>query len=314
MKSWWPALLLLLLAACSDKKPDLSGEKPVKISDLLAVFPVISSSFSAADTNIARLGDTTTIGYKALQQFFPDSVLIDIAGKDTRQRIHAVGKIEKDKETYLLIKFTNRKKLTQLGVFVLDKKNKFLAAKKLLDTGHDDAYIHAISINREPTFFIGREKSGKEPNSTLYSKAGWVYNDAGFFMVVVNDSNEGLNKNAAVINPLDTLPRKNKYSGDYVRNKKNFISIRDNTRPGTYLFFVHFEKDGGCTGELKGEMTMRSNNTAQYTSKGDPCVIDFTFDGNEITMRETGTCGNHRGMKCLFDDSFTKKRESRKKK
>ncbi|NCI46082.1 hypothetical protein [Sediminibacterium soli] len=314
MKRWWPVLLCLWLVACSDKKPDLSGEKPVKTADFLAVFPPLVGSFSAADSNLARLGDTTTIGYRALQQFFPDSALTDMVGKDNRQKIHAVGKIEKDNETYLLLKFTNRKKISQLAVFVLDKKHKFLAAKKLLDADRSDGYLHSVTINREPTFFIGREKKGKEENTTLYSRAGWVYNDAGLFMVVVNDSNEGLNKAAPVVNPLDTLPRKNKFSGDYVRDKRNFISVRDNSKPNTYLFFVHFEKDGGCNGELKGEMTMKSNNSARYTAKGDPCVIDFNFEGNEITIKETGTCGNRRGMKCLFDDSFTRKKELRKKK
>jgi hypothetical protein len=110
MKRWWPVLLLAVLAACSDKTIDLSGEKPIKMADFLAAFPLVSGAYTAADSNINRLGDTSVIGYKALQQFFPDSTLTVLTGKDTRQTIRPVARIEKDKETYLLAKFINRKK------------------------------------------------------------------------------------------------------------------------------------------------------------------------------------------------------------
>lgn len=303
-------LLLILAAGCSEKHPDFSGAVPVKAEDFLALFSPVSLPMSASDTNINRLSDTTTIGYKALQQFFPDSALQQVIGKDTKQVIHPVGKIQKgkDAEIYLLLNFISKKKTTRLAVFVVDKKTKFLAVKTLLTTDADDGYRHTLSINREPTFVLGREKANAD-NSLQYTKSGWVYNDAGLFMVVINDSNEDPKK-AVVINPLDTLSRKNKFSGDYVRDKKNFISIRDHKKPGAYLFFVHFEKnEGSCIGELKGEMRMNGAHTAQYTSKGDPCVIDFTFEGNEVTMKETGTCGNHRGIRCFFNDSFTRKRK-----
>ncbi len=313
MKKWWPVWLLLIATACAEKKVDLSGETPLKPEDFIAAFAVIKPPFYAADTNLRKLSDTLTIGYKALQQFVPDSSLTPVIGTDKKLTIHPVGKIEKENETYLLLNFTNRKKQTRLAVFVLDKKKKFIAAKELLNTGADDGYIHTLSINREPTFVIGREKDSKD-NTLMYTRSGWVYNDAGLFMIVINDSNEDLKK-AVVINPLDTLPRKNKFSGDYIRDKKNFISIRDNNKPNSYLFFVHFEKNGGnCTGELKGELLVKDAHSAQYADKGDPCVIDFRFEGNEVTIKETGTCGNRRGMKCLFDDSFVKKREPRKKK
>jgi len=303
-------LLLVLAASCSDKRPDLSGAVRVKPEDFLAAFKPIVLPMSASDTNLTRFADTTTIGYQALQQFFPDSALQQVIGKDTKQTIRPVGKIQKgkDAEIYLLLNFTNRKKITRLAVFVVDKKTKFLAAKPLLVDHSDDGYLHTLSINREPTFVLGREKANAD-NSLKYTRSGWVYNDAGLFMVVINDSNEDPKK-AVVINPLDTLSRKNKYSGDYVRDKKNFISLRDSKKPGSYLFFVHFEKnDGSCIGELKGEMSVNGNHSAQYTSKGDPCIIDFTFEGSQITMKETGTCGNHRGIRCFFNDSFTRRRK-----
>lgn len=310
MKRCLPILLLLALWGCKEKKIDLSGEVPVKVADFIAVFPRINLPYVVADTNIHKAGDTVLIGTRAFLQFFPDSSLTPIVGTNRKLVIRPVGKIEKEKESYLLLSFTAHKKDTHLVVFVTDKKNKYLASKEILRTGMDEEYTHSVSINREPTFLISREKTGKD-NNLQFSRTGWVYSSAGIFMVVINDSNEGPKK-TNVINPIDTLPRKNKFSGDYIQDKKNYISIRDTKKPNTYLFFIHFEKnDGSCKGELKGEMKMKDAGTAQFFQNGDPCVIDFRFEGNRITLKEKGSCGNHRGIKCFFDDTFIKKKEPR---
>jgi hypothetical protein len=314
MKNSLPVLLFLLFAfGCKDKKVDLSGDTPIKVSDFMAVFKKINGNYLVADSNINKVSDTITIGYKAFLQFFPDSAIAPIIGNNKKVVIHPVGIIQKDKENYLLVNFVTGRKQTHFAVFVTDNKNKFLGSKELLNTSHSDDYIHSVSINREPTFVISKEKMGKD-NSIQFSRTGWVYNSAGMFMVVINDSNEDSRK-LAVINPIDTLPRKNKFSGDYVQDKKNYISIRDTKKPGVYEFFIHFEKnEGGCTGELKGEMKFKSDNSAIFTENGDPCVIDFTFEGNQVTLKEQGSCGNHRGIKCYFDDTFIKKKEPRIKK
>jgi hypothetical protein len=302
--------LLLLTGACREKKKDLSGETPVSVTDFISVFPKITGNYYAADTNLARIGDTTQIGIKVLQQFFPDSILQTIQGRSKKIQIRAVGLLDKEKENYLLLRFSIPGKNSLLWVFVLDKKNKYLAAKELLRTDNEDGYLHSISINREPTFLLSRERTTHESN-LQFSRTGWVYANEVGFMVVVNDSNEGAARNE-IINPIDTLPRKLKYSGEYAQDKKNFISLRDGKKPNTYFFFIHFEKnEGACTGELKGELKMKTATTAEFTENGDPCVIDFRFEGNVITLKERGSCGNHRGIRCYFDDSFTRKREPR---
>jgi hypothetical protein len=54
---------------------------------------------------------------------------------------------------------------------------------------------------------------------------------------------------------------------------------------------------------------MKDATSAAYNQGGDPCVIDFSFEGNNIILKEKGSCGNRRGMQCFFDDTFTKKKE-----
>lgn len=284
----------------------------MKAEDFITIFPKITGSFSMADSNLVRKADTTRIGYKALVQFIPDSVLKTYVGKDKKTVIRPIGMIEKENEKYLLLNFTRQKKTTGV-VFVTDKQLKYLASKELLTNQKTDGYYRFVSVNKEPTFMINREKTLPD-NSLKFTRAGWVYNNEGFFMLVVNDSNEDPEK-TAVINPIDTLPRKNKLSGDYVKSEKNYISIRDGKDAGTYLFFIHFEKDkAACIGELKGEFKMKTSNSAQYLQNGDPCIIDFSFSGNYVTVKEQGSCGNHRGIKCFFDDAYRKKKETKARK
>jgi len=129
----------------------------------------------------------------------------------------------------------------------------------------------------------------------------------------MNDSNEDA-KNAAVINPIDTFPAIHPFSWDYGDDKKNFISVRDGTSPGKLLFFLHIEKNSGaCTGELKGYMQLTGKRTAEFRQSGDPCVVLFEFSDTGISFNETGSCGNHRGIKCLLEDQFPKRKKPVKK-
>lgn len=308
MRNRMLSFLIICLVACGEKKIDLTGEIPLKPKDFLSVFPVIPGNFQAADSNFVKLADTSQIGLKAILQFVPDSAVVNLVGKDKKAIFHPVGQILKEKETYLLVNIKLKHKWLMAVLVLNTKTNTYLASKLLLDNSVQDEYVHAVSVNREPTFLLGREKPGKE-NITLFTRVGWVYTTDLGFMVVINDSNEAPSK-SDIINPIDTLPRKNKYSADYAQDKKNFISIRDGNKVGIYEFFIHFEKnEGACVGELKGVFTMKDANNAQYRFNGDPCVIDFSFEDNQVSLKEQGNCGNHRGIKCYFDDSFTRKKE-----
>lgn len=305
-------LLTLILTSCGNKKASLSGDAPVDAKTFIGAFPVIKLPATIYDTSLARIGDTTIISHTVLTQFIPDSAVQHITGPGKKMMIRPVGKIKTEEEIYLLTKFSGNKK-TNLVVFVLDKDNKFLDVKTLLYNSNNDDYVHSVSINREPTFIVSREKITKQ-NQQFYTRTGYAYNKDAGFMIVMNDTNEDTKRQDSIINPIDTFARKNPFSGDYIRDKKNFISLRDGKNANTYRFFIHFEKNNGaCVGELKGEMIMKGDKIAQYTTGGDPCVINFRFSGNQVSMKEEGSCGNHRDIKCFFEDSYTKKREPRAK-
>jgi len=304
-------IVFAMATGCKNKHASLAGQEHVDMKDFIEAFRKITLPYRVADTNLAKISDTTSISHMVFSEFVPDTVLINTFGKSAGiVQINPVGKIEKDNELYLLVNFTLNKKITLL-TFLFDKKNKYLSHIELIKQGNKDNYVHSVNITTEPTFIIAREKINQQ-NELQYTRIGYAYNDGAHnFIAVINDSNEDLKGSNPIINPIDTFVAKNKFSGDYAKDKQNFISVRDGGNVNKYLFFVHFERDNNCTGELKGEMTMRDATHAYYQQSGDPCVIDFTFTSKNITVKERGNCGNHRGIKCFFDDTYKKKKESK---
>lgn len=308
-------LILLALIGCSETKTDLSGNTPLKINDFNKAFKTIALPLRINDTNLASITDTIEIGKKALSQFLPDTVVNAIVPNDVKNGLlYPIGKIEKETEYYLLLnhKTTNKQ---VVSVITFSKKNIFLGFKVLtaFDIVHQGSQLYGknLLINKEPTFLVEENKLDPEQGFT-YEKKGWAYTEQGFRLIYFDANIKPEQK--AILNPIDTLPTSNSFSGDYARDKKNFISLRDFGNPNKYQFFLHFEKKSGtCVGELKGLLNFNKNQ-ATYSEKGDPCTIQFTIIGNVIKIKEDGNCGNHRNMTCYFNDSYDKKRKPKAKK
>ena len=204
----------------------------------------------------------------------------------------------------------------EIAVVVFSKKNAYLDYKIITNFLNEHKgsrhYGKSVSINKEPTFLVEENKMDDE-NVLVYEKNGWAYTDNHFRLIYFDSNKKPESK--SIINPIDTLATNNMYSGDYARDNKNFISLRDFTGVANkYQFFMHFEKkEGTCIGELKGLLNFNKNQ-ATYTEKGDPCIIHFTITGQIIKIKEDGNCGNHRNMTCYFNDSYDKKRKPKKKK
>jgi hypothetical protein len=303
------------LIGCAETKTDLSGNTPLKINDFNAAFKNIELPIRINDTNLVSFTDTIKIGRKALEQFLPDSVVDAIAPKLVKNAsIFTVGKIEKETEYYLLLNNKDTKKQT-VSVIAFSKKNVFLGYQILtqfdLTQKGSQFYGKTLLINKEPTFLIEENKLDPEQGLTN-EKKGWAYTEQGFRLIYLDANIKPEQK--AILNPIDTLPTVNTLSGDYARDKKNFISLRDFGNANKYQFFLHFEKkEGTCVGELKGLLNFNKNQ-ATYSEKGDPCTIQFTITGNVIKIKEDGNCGNHRNMTCYFNDSYDKKRKPKSKK
>ena len=109
------------------------------------------------------------------------------------------------------------------------------------------------SMDGKYTIFLNRQRK-KADGSTVYHRSAYAYNNAGVYTVLLNESNEDVAATADLVNPLDTFSRKHKYAGDYIKDKRNMIAVRDGKDARTMRFYVHFEKDNNtCRGEVRGE-------------------------------------------------------------
>jgi hypothetical protein len=305
-------MALFVLFACKSRKADLSGDEPLEVEDFIGSFPELKLPFMLYDSSLARKPkDSFLISKKVFAQFVPDSVYRGDFGKGVTPRFYSLGRVSvEDGETYLFVKAMSPAR--NVGyILCFDKLDSFRAAMPLIYSTGDRTVQQEGGMDRRYSVIRNRTRR-KSDGTSVYNKSVYVYNTAGVFTLILTESNETVEAKE-VYNPIDTLPRKQALSGNYVKDKKNFVSIRDGRRAGQYLFFVHMEKNGGdCTGELKGELDMIKSNLGQYRRADDHCVLEFSFTAGSVTMRELEACGNHRGIKCVFDGTYRKRKEPKK--
>ena len=301
-------VLLLLAGACKDKKTSMKDGDKVTIEDFIEFFPETPLPFRMDDTSLVKKSsDSTLIGMTIFQQFIPDSILKKDFKGLTNLKLYPEGRVkEKGKETYLFVKaMMGSKRVCYLVCFSDD--NKYLNAMPILRDGFDNSTSAYGMLDKKYQIHTYRERR-QGGMITSFKRNVYFYNSAANeFTLLMTEPNEEIIEN--VINPIDTLSTKHKLTGDYVQNKKNFISFRDSKRANELSFFVHFEKDNGdCKGELKGVAKLVSNTLAVYQESGNPCELQFSFKGNTVTMKETGGCGSWRDIKCFFEGRYTRKK------
>ena len=301
------SLSMSLMMGCKTKH---SGEpiETITAENLMDAFRNLKLPTEIIDTSLRRRNDTTPIPLPVLETYIPDSVAGVLSNHD-KATFYPLGKIVKKEQTYLLVTVVQPGRKVSLVCYALDKKNKYLTHLLLINGSNNDGYTYSVNITGEPTFVVGRQKGGGD-SQLWYTKSAFAYNkNANGFVNIMSDSNEGTRKASDTVNPIDTLPHKFPLSGDYVKDANNYLSLRDGRNERNYLFYIHFSKEGGeCIGDLKGEIDLATATKGLYKVNGDPCIVDFNFEPGAVTVKEEGSCGNHRGIKCLFDDRYVKKK------
>jgi len=302
-----------LLTGCgTKKKPSLSGTDEVAIGDFIESFELIKPPYEVSDTALNKKEkDSLLIANKIFAQFVPDSVLIKVFGKNAKPKIYLGKRINENEANYLFAKASTTDKKSML-VLCFDKKNVFKTFLPLLVQDANPATLQISGINRKFEFY--QSVLIKNPDgSTAEGKDVYIYSsDAEQFFLIAKDALD--DRVVEVINPIDTLQKKNKYSADYVKDKMNIVSIRDDSKAGRINFFIHFDRnEGECTGELKGVANFTSANTAVYKQPGDACSLQFNFSSSSVSLKEIEACGAHRGVKCSFDGNYLRKKETKQK-
>jgi hypothetical protein len=297
------------LLCTSKKKPSLAGEEPVAVEDFIDFFEEWKAPVHIEDTFLLKKDfDSLRISREVLSQFVPDSVLNKLLGAKAKPRFYALGKLPLN-ETYLLLKTISGNKRNVL-LLAFTKKNEFLAATHFLepDAASNTRQYSEISRKEE----INKHTIRRNANGTVdEGRDVFVLNTASreFTMILTDPLNK---KPPELINPIDTLSKKMKYTADYGSGKTNIFSFRDGRRSGRLEFFIHFEKNNGeCIGELRGEASMKAPNRAEYREPGEPCALQFTFTSSSVTVKELEPCGSRRGLRCSFDGTYPRKKETK---
>jgi hypothetical protein len=303
--------LIMVLNSCGHKASDGNGH-PQKIEpdDFLAMFHPLNLPVNFADSSLQRKPPDSPLTWTAYSQFIPDSLVQKNFGKSLKPRLFASGKLQvKNAETYLFLKaLTPARKIIYL--VCLDKDGQFRTGMPIVIREDDSEFRYTATIDNKYAISVSRihkDESGR----SIFVRTVYVYNAEGAFTLIMRESNEGKPRTAQIYNPIDTLAHKHKFTGDYLQDKRNFISFRDGKNNSILRFFVHFEKDNGnCKGELKGEARFVSSSLARYIASGDPCSLEFSFTDKNVRMLELEGCGNHRDIRCFFEGVYTKHKET----
>lgn len=303
-------VLITVLDSCGHRASEGSNH-PQKIEpdDFLAMFHQMSVPVIFADSSLQKKSTDSPLTWTAFGQFIPDSLLHKNFGKSLKPRLYACGKIQvKNAETYLFIKaLTSSKKI--LYLVCLDKDRNFKTGMPIVLREDDSDLRYSTTIDNKYAISISRVRKDADGRA-VFVRTVFVYNEEGVFTLIMRESNEGKPRTAQIYNPIDTLSHKHKFTGDYLQDKRNFISFRDGKNNAMLRFFVHFEKDNGtCKGELKGEARFVSSSIARYIASGDPCSLEFSFTDKNVHMRELEGCGNHRDIRCFFEGVYIKHKE-----
>ena len=308
-------VLLVLFFSCKSKKVSLSeNDEEVGIPEFLELVPSLKLPYQVTDTIFRHKEPATAvINTRLFTRLIPDTVLTRWFGKGANPRLFAVGKVKVPRqETYLFVKGTSKDRRI-LYILCFDKKNHFSAARPILYSDNEPGVSGMAGMDSKYTLTVSHQR--KAGGEVLYKRDAYVYSEESGFILILTESNESKPKIPPIFNPIDTLPRKHKFAGDYAQNRRNVVAIRDGKDATRILFFIHFEKDDAtCNGELKGEAKFVSPGVARYKSYSDPCAIEFNFGAAGVTLKELSGCGVHRDIKCFFEGFFERRRAETKPK
>ena len=306
--------LMIAAVACgnnnkSDSEEEESGA--FNYENFSKRFTSASLPYQLSDTGFLKNEDTAALRNAQFQSLIADSVKQKLVGKTSGVRFVPLAKIEQEGgESYFIIKaVSGNKKAAMLTVFNKDKTYggsfPFLIPDTKKETYQNSLIDKSLSITRGVS-------SRDNEDVVIEGKDVYVYNaDAKDFTLIMTDLLDDSDRE--LINPIDTLARSHRFSGDYTNGSNNLVSIRDGRTENDPAFFIHFEKKDGCRGEIKGTLLMTSSTTAVYREGGNPCVLEFKFSSNKVTLKEVGGCGTYRDLKCTFDATYTRKKETSEK-
>lgn len=305
-----------LLLACSgnhdrSRESDSAGENDLPAA-FVRSFKTVAVPYQLSDTTLLKEESRDTLSARYLATLLPDSLKEQAFGQTTKIRYAPLAKIQEEgREAYYVVKGSaGGKKAAFLLLFDQDGNYAaalpFLVPDKKPETSQTSSIDNSFTITRAVSERSGGTLTGEGKEVLAYDGT-----EKRFSLIMTDQLH---NDPAVLINPIDTFPKTHQLAGDYFRNKKNLVAVRDGRYANQILVYIHTENsDGDCRGELKGEFILTSSTTAVYRQAGDPCILGLTFSGSSVSLNEERGCGNYRGLDCPFNGRFTRKKEEKQK-
>ncbi len=308
MKGWLfiSLISLILLTACGGKDDDaLSGAQAPNINNAFTdQFPVVKLKYNISDTSLDRAEKNEPLKFET-NKYFPESLILDYFDNGQKITYYPLGKVQNNaNEIYVIMKAVSGLQKAAY-VLVYDNQLNYKDGSMICQTDGDPKTSYLASIDKYFNIAIRRIDYIKGEDA-VYNEIFLAYNNSGKLGQVVTNATAG---EIDFINPIDTFPATKKYTGDYYLDNNNMISLRDDADSGKLMLFFKYEKTREtCEGEIKDYLRFIDATHAVYQKDGDPCGIEFAFNGNSITIKEGADCGNKKGsFDCSLNGTFTKR-------
>lgn len=313
LKYLWIFLVGIAVASCKSKPVKLASDENLTIKELLQLAPELSTPFLVHDTLLNRKeSDSSRLQTKVFQTFVPDSVYQRYYPVNKSLKLYLIGKLpDGESGSYVLVKSVKSGDKSA-HLFYFNSKGAYVGSMKIADNKRKPGINRYCKIDSR--FNISLIEEWKDARNEWINRETLYYMDAsGNMIMAMTNSNEDLSDEIRG-NPIDTLPRKHKYAGDYMTDKKNLVSIRDGLTPNSFRFFIHFsKKDGTCVGEVSGTGEWIKGSEGVFHDSDSPCVLYFSFSSGSVTLREDAGCGAYRGIACFFEGGYKKVKQPLKK-
>ncbi len=295
-------LAIGVLSGCKSKKTISEDDRELTFADFSGKFPAAEALRWNADSLKLKQADSLALKPRYLKQFLPDTLGKGIFGAGEKPKYWPIGKVSLTEDLQLYLVEGSTKSGEAAWMCFYDKKGTFLQRHLVARYVPGGNKKTGFSVDKK-----GNIRVSTETGTAVAREDVFAANPDGSLALILTNSNEP--SVTGLFNPIDTLPRKHKYSANYTAGEGNIVSIRDGETNKEFLFFIHFTRDkGACVGELDGTGRFTTATTGQFRDKQSGCIVDFKFSNSQITISETG-CGAYRGIKCAFEGTFTKKRK-----
>lgn len=301
---------LFFLMACQHKTQSGNDEQ-ANFPEFLEQFRPLKVPYSLmADSVPSHLSDSLALGHKKYGRLIPDSIWHD-GHKKAPAKIFPLGKIRLG-TLYLLFVKIQKGASGNIMLWIYDKGDTLVTAQELFSTEKVAGNKKSFNLDKSNLLRISEKKNLADGEVVRSEKVYGIEKDGNLTLIMTN-TNEPANPNS-FYNPIDTLPAKERYSGNYNSGKSDVVAIRDGDKPGSFRFFIHLNKDkGNCTGEIDGMGKFEHSQVGIYKEDAGPCAIQFNFSKDKVTIKEVGGCGAYRGISCNFTGTYTRDKKSKPK-